>query len=185
MEQELSYKDLNFDGKSWDEESLRIIEDMLEVWDSGHRIIICHPNKVFLHKPISAEKRDITNLDWLELADKFTFNDDSFMNIYPDSQETFRYIHRRFRHELFNGKKVQQPRHLVVLEQDRMGGALVRGIFRADEQSLKVAESPYYAECKPKSIWEKQLRWTADDERFFKANVEGKSSSGTAPSGLE
>ena len=50
MKQDLIYKELHFDGKKWSEESLEIMEDMLEVWDSGHRIIICHPNKVFLNK---------------------------------------------------------------------------------------------------------------------------------------
>ena len=47
MEQELLYKDLYFDGKNWSDESLEIMEDMLAVWDAGHRIVICHPNLVF------------------------------------------------------------------------------------------------------------------------------------------
>jgi len=165
MKQDLIYKDLHYDGTNWSEESLEIMEDMLAVWDSGHRIIICHPNKVFLHKPVSSENKDFASIDWLELASDMQYNeDDSFMNIYPDINESWKYIHRRFRHEIFDNKKVQSPRHLVVIEHDRNGGSLVRGIFRADEKSIKVAENPLYTEYKAKSIWDKQLRWTADNE---------------------
>jgi len=166
MKQELIYKDLHYDGKNWSEESLEIMEDMLAVWDSGHRIIICHPNKVFLHKPVSSENKDFLSIDWLELASDMEYNeDDSFMNIYPDINSAWKYIHRRFRHELFENKKIQSPRHLVVIEHDRNGGSLVRGVFRADEKSIKVAENPLYTEYKAKSIWDKHLRWTADNER--------------------
>ena len=182
MEQELVYKDLNFDGINWSKDSLEIMEDMLAVWDSGHRIVICHPNQVFLHKPISQTNTDIKSIDWLELAEDASFHDsDSFMNIYPYIEDSWKYIHRRFRHELFDNKKVQSPRHLVVIEYDRYDGCLVRGIIRADENSIKIAENPLYAEYKPKSIWEKQLRWTADDEIYLKQYIASKTGGSQTP----
>lgn len=75
---------------------------------------------------------------------------------------------------MFENKKGQSLWNLVVIENDRIGGSLVRGIIRADEQSIKVAESPYYSEYKATSIWDKQLRWTADNERSLQAFVEEK-----------
>lgn len=175
MEQELIYQDLHFDGKKWDDKSINIMEDMLEVWDSGHRIIICHPNQVFLHKPISKTNRDFKSIDWLELAENFTYQDsDSFMNVFPDITDSWKYIHRRFRYELFENKKIQSPRHLIVIEHDSFGGSLIRGIFRADEKSIKVAENPYYSEYKVKSIWDKNLRWTADQEISLQKYIDDK-----------
>ena len=180
--EELVYKDLIFDGKNWSAESLEMMEDMLAVWDAGHGIVVCHPNKVFSSKPISKDSNDIKSINWLELADEHSYTEnDSFTNIYPDINDAWRYIHRRFRHEIFNNKKIQQPRHLVVVEYDRIGGCLVRGIFRADEQSIKLAENPIYTEYKPKSIWEKQLRWTADDEISLNEYIDNKLGSGEEP----
>ena len=162
---DLRYKDLLFDGKKWTDESIQMMKDMLEVWDAGHGIIICHPNKVFSNKPISKSNNDINCIDWLDVTSEFlSSRNDWYVNIYPEMDQAWRYIHRRFRHEIFDNKKIQQPRHLAVVEYDRSGGCLVRGIFRADEQSIKVAENPIYTEYKPKSIWDKQLRWTAVDE---------------------
>ncbi len=182
MEQELVYKDLHFDGKNWSEESLEIMEDMLAVWDSGHRIVICHPNHVFLSKPVKQTSKDFKSIDWLELADEPSFDfSDSFMNIYPEIEESWKYIHRRLRHEIFDNKKVQKPRHLVIVEYDRWDGCLVRGIIRADEKTIKVAENPLYTEYKPKSIWEKQLRWTADDEIYLNEYIASKTGGSQTP----
>ncbi len=186
MEQELVYKELHFDGKSWSEESLEIMQDMLEVWDSGHRVVICHPNQVFLHKPISQDNKDFKSIDWLELAENFSYHDtDSFMNIYPEIEDAWRYIHRRLRHEIFDNKKIQSPRHLVVIEHDRYNGSLIRAIIRGDENSIKVAENPLYTEYKPKSIWEKQLRWTADDEILLNQYIQSKIGSTSNPPAMQ
>ncbi len=175
MKQELIFKDLHFDGKNWSDESLRIMEDMLAVYDSGHTIIICHPNIVFLNKPISSDNRDFSNIDWLELTSNISYNNDnSYVSIYPEIENSWKYIHRRFKSELFKNNKVQSPRHLVVIELDRNGGRLVRGIFRADEESIKVAENPLYTEYKPNSIFDKRLRWTADKEISLTEYVNSK-----------
>lgn len=172
MEENLIYKDLHFNGKEWDEDSIRIINDMLEVWDSAHRIIICHPNCVFAQKPINKEVRDFDKIDWQNLAKDFEINDDnSYASFMIESNDSFKYIHRRFRHELFENKKVQPPRHLVVLEQDGLGGNLVRGIFKATKEKLQVAENPLYEKYKPKSIFDKTLRLSSDDVKSLDAFI--------------
>ena len=70
---------------------------------------------------------------------------------------------------------------MVIIEHDRYDGSLVRGIIRGDEKSIKVAENPLYTEYKPKSIWEKQLRWTADDEIYLREYISSKTSGSQMP----
>ena len=179
MKEVLDYQNLHYDAqnKCWDEQSLSIIADMLEVWDNYHKIVICHPNCIFAEKPVTKDSKDFETINWQGVQENLSFeNVDCFINIYPECNDSFKYLHRRFRHELFDNSRVQPPRHLVVLELDAEGGTLVRGIFKATESGLSVAENPLYTKFKAKSIWEKHLRWTSDDfrslEQFKQENAE-------------
>ena len=164
MKEKLNYQQLHFDGKHWSQDSITKISEMLEVWNTEHQIVVCHPNCIFAEKPVSNNHPDFDEIDWLNLKTEFTYNEDnSTINFIPESEETFKYIHRRFRHELFDEQKTQQPRHLVVVEQDTFGGNLVRGIFKATPTHLFVAYSPLYEKYKPSSIWDKSLRFTSDN----------------------
>lgn len=174
MAEKLNYISLQFDGKKWTENSISIVKDMCEVWDCDHKIIICHPNCVFKNKPVSREKKDFDEIEWQQLASVFEVNEDnSFTNYMPDANEAFKYIHKRFKAELFTNraKNVQQPRHLVVVEQDKNGGCLVRGIFKATSKALMVAENPLYEKYKPVSIFDKHMRLTNDENGNLEAFV--------------
>ena len=166
---ELNYKNLYYNAKEkkWDDESIWIIRDMLEVWDCEHRIIICHPNVIFLPKPITKEGEAFEELSWESLSEDFKLdNSNSFVSFIPDANDSWKYIHRRFRHELFENKNsANKPRYLVVVEQDREGGNLVRGILRATKDDIKVAFNPMYELYKPKGIFDKWLR--IDDSKFI------------------
>ena len=182
MKEKINYESLHYieSQKRWDDKSLQAIQDMLEVWDDMHKIVICHPNIIFKNKPVTKDVKDFEEIDWQEVDEMLSFdNADCYVNLYPDCAEPFKYLHRRFRHELFKDARLSKPRHLAVIELDLDGGTLVRGMFRATVSDLQIAENPLYTKYKPKSIWEKHLRISTDSrsemrwlEEFKRANAQ-------------
>ena len=159
---ELNYKDLHYSAEEnkWDDESISIIQDMLEVWDSEHRIVICHPNVIFSPKPITKEGEAFEELGWESLGEYFKLDDSNcFVSSVADANDSWKYIHRRFRHELFACKNPSdRPRYLAVMEQDGKGGNLVRGLLRATKDDIKVAFNPMFELYKPKGVFDRWLR---------------------------
>ncbi|MBE7075405.1 MAG: hypothetical protein E7376_05455 [Clostridiales bacterium] len=162
MKQKLIYNDLYCNG-AWIDDSNDIIADIVSIWDSGHQIIICHPNQVFLNKPVTAENKDFSSVDWLELVSAASYKDDDiYICSCSDYIKSWNYIEKRLQYELSDNEKGQSPRHLVIVEQDGNGGRLVRCILKADKNSIKVAENPLYTKYKPKSVFEQETRSLAN-----------------------
>ena len=156
----LVYQELQF--RKEPERVKEIVRDLLEVWDDAHHIIICHPNSIFACKPITREIKDFDSVEWEDLKEEIFIDEHNcYVNMMPEAQDSYDYIIKRFRHELTYCKG-QEPRHLAVLEQDKMGGNLVRGIFKATKEGCYVAENPLYTKYKPKSSYEKTVRLTAN-----------------------
>lgn len=72
------YEQLNYNGKEqgYDTRSLELIDAMCAVYDGEHRVLICHPNKVFKNQPINEKNKDITNQDWYSVDTDLIFKDE-------------------------------------------------------------------------------------------------------------
>lgn len=166
---ELNFVRLNtLENGKFDKEAKRCIENILSVWDDGHRIHICHPNHLFAGvKPITRDVSKMVNINWddIDVSKMLRINDYKTF-ILPDCQMAFRYVHKRLGNQVMQevkkGNKDSAVSYLVVVEEYNSHDTayyLVRGIIRGDYQGYSVAFNPQFKNTLPKSLWERSLRF--------------------------
>lgn len=155
-------------SKNSDGSDRKIISDLLTVFDNGHCIYVCHPNHIFNGYPLLTEDvYDINNINWDYInIDKMKDKNDFKEFIIPD--EAFKYITKRLQHMLKKSILTNSKRnaYLTVIEQYPIyyqNNYLVRGIIKADVESLYVAFNPEYEQVIPKSNFEKGLRYVGNN----------------------
>lgn len=155
-------------SKNSDGSGRKIISDLLTVFDNGHCIYVCHPNHIFGGAPLLTEDvYDINNVNWDYInIDNMKDKNDFKEFLMPD--EAFKYITKRLQHMLKKniGQNSKRNVYLTVIEQYPIyyqNNYLVRGIIKADVESLYVAFNPEYEQVIPKSNFERGLRYSGND----------------------
>lgn len=155
-------------SKNSDGGGRKIISDLLTVFDNGHCIYVCHPNHIFGGAPLLTEDvYDINNVNWDYInIDNMKDKNDFKEFLMPD--EAFKYITKRLQHMLKKniGQNSKRNVYLTVIEQYPIyyqNNYLVRGIIKADVESLYVAFNPEYEQVIPKSNFERGLRYSGND----------------------
>ncbi len=158
------FRELHYEyGKGYDEESKALIRDLLEVLESDHSVMLCHPNHIFKNKPITKNNQVITRINWdninplrmLQCADYGEF---------VEAGKAYQFAHRRLRHQILPALKQGDSnvvKYLVVVEKydfDNTDNYVVRGIIKGDANSISLAFNPEYAKTITRSVWEKGLR---------------------------
>ena len=156
---------------TFNEESKKLLSDMLSVFDGGHCIYICHPNHIFDGaKILTKDVRDINYVNWDDInIDKMYNVKDYNTFIDSDCSDAFQYVYGRLgnqiRNEVNSGNKDNATSYLTVIEKYRFDYEdyyLIRGFIKGDSEGYSVAFNPEYKEIIPKSIFEKSLRFSGD-----------------------
>ncbi len=150
-------------------EAKEMLNGMLSVWDDGHCIYVAHPNHVFKDKYLTSDNHDIKQVDWDKVdIEKMKEMDDYKIFIMPDSNDAFKYVHKRLGHQVMKKHQegVDETSFLVVVERYHIDGEdqfLVRGLIRGDMEGYALGFNPEFERVIPKSIWEKSIRFSGNE----------------------
>ncbi len=177
---ELNYIELRYDyyKNRWDEDAYKSLKKLTQLWDNGHEIIVCHPNKVFAKPPVNIIKTDFTKINWQSVVNSIDVDyRTGYKTFQADFNETLKYIVRKFRGEIMHSTRpdITMPRHLAVVERDKFGNMLVRGIIKATQTKFYFTTNPLYDLYMPKRSCEIKDRWQSNKhinlKEFIDANT--------------
>ena len=139
-------------GERWTDSSRAMISDMLEVWDMGHYIVIYELNS----QQLVGNNNEYLTVDWQDLILDIDKNKIvGCVSVCNDAMPIFNHV-KNILHK--NNDCNNSQKYLIVIEEDGLGGQLVRGIIARKNENLFFAESPLYEDYKPVTTWDKKER---------------------------
>ena len=151
----LMFRELVCHGDQWTNSSKAIINDMLEVWDVGHYITIHELDENI----IIGEKNEYLSTNWIDLPGEVDQNKVvGYVSASNNAEPIFKHVQKVLGYNKDNEIEDEKPMYLIIIEEDGLGGQIVRGIFARKNNKLLCAESPLYEDYKPVTIWDKKSR---------------------------
>ena len=151
----LMFRELVCHGVQWTNSSKAIINDMLEVWDVGHYITIHELDKHY----ITGENNEYLSTNWIDLPSVVDQNKVvGYVGESNNAEPIFKHVQKVLGYNKDNEIVDENTMYLIVIEEDGIGGQIVRGIFARRNDKLLCAESPLYEDYKPVTNWDKRSR---------------------------
>jgi len=149
------FRQLVGNGECWTTSSQAIINDMLEVWDIGHHIVIYELDEQVL----VGNNKEYLTVDWRDLPLNVNKNRIvGCVSVCNDATPIFNHIKNIINKDYTIDDSNDSHKYLIIIEEDGMGGKMVRGILARKNKNLFFAENPLYEYYKPITIWDKKER---------------------------